>query len=256
MLTGLAHGLDVLEFLAGSRKPMALGAIAAAIGMSKAGTHRVLDTLCTRGFLVWAEGGFYSLGSKTWEMGLAVPVVQFVPLAIPVMQRMADRMGDGAILGALDVGFEVVYLHVIESSEPVRVYTDTGSRLPPHVTSTGLACLAWSPPERVREILPKVLPARTPKTMTDRDELLRELGRIRERGYAATLGTYQMDIGGVAAPIFGAGGAVIAALCVSSPSYRIDAAWKKRMPKAVVAAAKEITQLAQSAGQLEIKAAA
>lgn len=256
MLTGLAHGLDMLEVLAKTRKPMALGAIAAAVGMSKPGTHRVLDTLCTRGFVVWAEGGFYSLGSKTWELGLAVPVMQFVPLAIPVMQRMADRMGDGAILGALDVGFEVVYLHVIESREPVRVYTDTGSRLPPHVTSTGLACLAWLPPERLREILPKVLLERTPETMTSRDELLRELGLIRERGYAATLGTYQTDIGGVAAPVFGPGGAVIAALCVSSPRYRIDAAWNKRMPKAVVTAANEITRLAQSADQLEIKVAA
>ena len=233
--------MDVIEVLAEARTSVALGNVAAAIGMSKAGTHRVLNTLCMRGFVVREAGGIYSLGYKAWEIGCAVPGVALVSRAAPVMQRMADAVGDGAILGALDNGFDVVYLHVIESREAVRVYIDVGARLPAHVTATGLACLAWLPPERVMQILPAALPARTPETIIDRDALLRELARIRVRGYAQTLGTFRSDVGGVAAPIFSADGKAIAALCVSSPRYRIDAAWKKRMSKAVIAAANEIS---------------
>jgi DNA-binding IclR family transcriptional regulator len=256
MLTGLAHGLDVIEFLAEARSSVALGSVATAIGMSKAGTHRVLNTLCLRGFVVREAGGIYSLGYRAWEIGCAVPGVALVSRAAPVMQRMADTVGDGAILGALDGGFDVVYLHVIESREPVRVYIDVGTRLPAHVTATGLACLAWLRPERVLEILPATLPARTPETITDRSALLRELARIRARGYAQTLGTFRSDIGGVAAPIFAADANVIAALCVSSPRYRIDAAWKRRMSKAVMAAAKEISGYVQPAHRQRSKAAA
>lgn len=241
MLTALSHGLDVIEFLARAKAPVALGAVAAAVAMSKAGTHRILNTLCERGFAVHADGGIYSLGYKAWEIGWAVPGVQLVPRAVPVMQRMADAVGDGAILGALDSGFEVVYLHVIESRQTVRVYIDVGSRLPAHVTATGLACLAWLPQKRVLEILPEKLEARTPETISDRKTLMRELERIRTRGYAQTLGTFRSDVGGVAAPIFDVDGNVIAALCVSSPRYRIDAAWSKRVPKAVIAAAREIS---------------
>lgn len=241
MLAALAHGLDVIEFLARERKPAPLGAVAAGVGMSKAGTHRILATLCERGFVVRDGGGIYSLGYKAWEIGWMVPGVQIVARAVPVMQRMADAVGDGAILGALDAGFEVVYLHVIESQQAVRVYIDVGSRLPAHVTATGLACLAWLPPERLHAILPKTLPAWTPETITRRDALLRELAKIRARGYAQTLGTFRTDVGGVAAPIFGADGNVMAALCVSSPRYRIDAAWNKRVPGAVIAAANEIS---------------
>ena len=245
MLAALAHGLDVIEFLARERKPSLLGAVAAAIGMSKAGTHRILATLCARGFVVRSEGGIYSLGYKAWEIGWSVPGAQIVPRAVPVMQRLADAIGDGAILGALDSGFEVVYLHVIESQQAVRVYIDVGSRLPPHVTATGLALLAWLPTERLHAILPRTLPAWAPETITNRDALLRELDRIRARGYAQTLGTFNPDIGGVAAPIFGSDGGVIAALCVSSPRYRIDAEWNKRVPRAVLAAAGEISGRAQ-----------
>jgi IclR family acetate operon transcriptional repressor len=170
-----------------------------------------------------------------------VPGVQWVPRAVPVMQRLAEAVGDGAILGALDSGFEVVYLHVIESQQAVRVYIDVGSRLPAHVTSTGLACLAWLPPERLQAILPPKLPAWTDETITERDVLLRELERIRARGYAQTLGTFRTDVGGVAAPIFAPDGMPVAALCVSSPRYRIDAKWNRRVPAAVIAAAREIT---------------
>ena len=241
MLAALAHGLDVIEFLAGERKPLLLGAVASAIGMSKAGTHRILATLAARGFVVRGEGGVYSLGYKAWEIGCSVPGVQMVPRAVPVMQRLAEDIGDGAILGALDSGFDVVYLHVIESQQAVRVYIDVGSRLPANVTATGLACLAWLPSERLEAILPRKLPQWAPETITDRAVLLHELERIRARGYAQTLGTFNPDIGGVAAPIFGADGSPIAALCVSSPRYRIDAAWNKRVPRAVMAAAKEIS---------------
>ena len=247
MLAALAHGLDVIEFLAGEKRPALLGAVAAAIGMSKAGTHRILTTLTARGFVVRGEGGVYSLGYRAWEIGWSVPGVQMVPRAVPVMLRLAADIGDGAILGALDSGFEVVYLHVIESQQPVRVYIDVGSRLPANVTSTGLACLAWLPRERLEAILPKNLPQWAPETITDHSALLRELERIRARGYAQTLGTFNPDIGGVAAPIFGADGSPIAALCVSSPRYRIDAVWNKRVPAAVMAAAREISGGAQPA---------
>ena len=251
MLTALSHAIDVIEFLARERKPVALGAVAAAIGMSKAGIHRILATLCARGLVIRGEGGIYSLGYKAWEIGWAVPGVELVPRAVPVMQRMADVVGDGAILGAIDNGFEVVYLHVIESRQAVRVYIDVGSRLPAHVTSTGLACLAWLSPERLQAMLPPTLPAWAPETITDHDVLLRELARIRQRGYARTLGTFRSDVGGVAAPIFGADGRVVAALCVSSPRYRIDAAWNKRVPRAVMAAAKEISAHAQPVRHFE-----
>ena len=242
MLAALAHGFDVIEFLSRERKPVALGAVAAAVQMSKGGTHRILATLCERGYAARGEGGTYTLGYKLWETGWTVPAAQLVPRAAPIMQRVAETIGDGAILGALDSSGEVVYLHVIESRQAVRVYVETGSRLPAHVSATGLACLAHLPVEQVCAILPPKLKAWTSETITSRDQLLRELERVRERGYACTLGTFRLDVGGIGAPIFGPGG-MIAALCVSSPRYRIDGAWKRKVPRIVMQAARDISAL-------------
>jgi DNA-binding IclR family transcriptional regulator len=239
MLSALGHGLDVIERLAAERKPVALADIAAAIGMSKPGTHRILATLAARGYVIRGEGGVYRLGYRLWETGWAVPDVQLVPRAAPVMERLADEIGDGAILGALS-GCDVVYLHVIESRQAVRVYVENGSRLPAHVTATGLACLAHLGADELESILPAKLAAYTPHTVTERPALLRELERIRERGYARTLGTFRPDVGGIAAPIVTPDGGGVAALCVSSPRYRIDAAWTRKVSRAVIAAAREI----------------
>lgn len=255
MLAALAHGLDVIDLLARERRPMALGSIAAAIGMSKPGTHRILATLAARGYVTRSEGGVYGLGYRIWESGWAVPGVQLVPRAAPAMQRVADAIGDGAILGALDTNFDVVYLHVIESRQAVRVYVEVGARLPAHVSATGLACLAHLPPDRVAAMLPPTLKAWTDQTITRRDALMRELERTRTRGYARTMGTFRPDVGGIAAPIFAADGSVVAALCVSSPLYRIDAAWNRNVPKAVIAAAKEISGFPFSTGHVPRAAA-
>jgi IclR family transcriptional regulator, KDG regulon repressor len=246
MLAALGHGLDVIEFLSKERRPAPLGAVAAAVGMSKGGTHRILATLSARGYVTRGEGGTYGLGYKLWETGWAVPGAQLVPRATPIMQRVADTIGDGAILGALDTNGDVVYLHVIESRQAVRVYVEVGSRLPAHVSATGLACLAHLPVERLRQVLPPKLKAWTAETVTSRDALMRELERVRVRGYARTLGTFRSDVGGIAAPVFAGDGSVIAALCVSSPRYRIDAAWNRKVPKVVIQAAREISRLASA----------
>jgi DNA-binding IclR family transcriptional regulator len=248
MLSALGHGLDVIEFLAAERRAVPLADVAAAIGMSKPGTHRILATLAARGYVIRSDGGVYRLGYRLWETGWAVPDVQLVPRAAPVMERLAHEIGDGAILGALS-GFDVVYLHVLESRQAVRVYVETGSRLPAHVSATGLACLAHIGPDELEAILPAKLPAYAPHTLTDRTALLRELDRIRERGYARTLGTFRPDVGGIAAPIFTPDGSGVAALCVSSPRYRIDAAWTRKVSRAVMAAAREISGSGQRAGR-------
>ncbi|MBM3571502.1 MAG: IclR family transcriptional regulator, partial [Alphaproteobacteria bacterium] len=240
-LSGLGHGLDALEWLAGQRGGAPLGDIARAVKMSKPGAHRVLATLRRRGYVEHAAGGVYQLGLKTWELGRAVPMTGLVPVATPLMERLTRQIGEGAILGVLD-GFEVVYVQLINGPNPIRVHAEIGARIAAHCTSTGLALLAHLPPARLAELLPAALPATTAHTITTPDGLRRELARIRARGHAVNLGGWRPEVGGVAAPIFGADGVAFAALCVAAPRFRMNRDWLRRVPPAVTVAAKHITE--------------
>src|SRR5699024_2151385 len=55
----------------------------------------------------------------------------------------------------------------------------------------------------------------TKSTITEREDLLKELSAIRKRGYAYDLGEYSPNIRCVAVPVFGFGNSHIAAISCS-----------------------------------------
>lgn len=220
--SGLNTGLDVLELLARQGGPSSLTAIARELGMSKSGVHSALATLSRRGFVARGGEGQYRLGLRAWELGSGAVAADVVRRAAPHMEWLAREAQEGVILGMLD-GFDVVYAHLVESRQAVRVHTVVGDRIRAHCTSTGLALLAALPEAELKARLPARLARFTADTITDREALLRELQRVRVRGYAVNRGGWQEEVGGVAAVVPGA--ELPAALCVAAPRYRVTRAW-------------------------------
>jgi DNA-binding IclR family transcriptional regulator len=64
--------------------------------------------------------------------------------------------------------------------------------------------------------------AYTTNTITDVDELLLDLGRIRRRGYAVDDVEHEPDVKCVAAPVWNHREAVVGAISVSGPQERMD----------------------------------
>jgi DNA-binding IclR family transcriptional regulator len=86
----------------------------------------------------------------------------------------------------------------------------------------GKALLAGLTTEEVFARYPDpLLPARTPKTITDRNELIRCLMQIRDQGYAVDREELEPHLCCVAAPVHGRDGAVIASVSVSGPASRL-----------------------------------
>ncbi|TMD16630.1 MAG: IclR family transcriptional regulator [Chloroflexi bacterium] len=77
-------------------------------------------------------------------------------------------------------------------------------------------------PEAVRErLLALPLQRLTPDTVTDRDQLERQLEEARQMGVAHTHEELELGLDAVAAPVFGPDGEVVAALDLSGPSHRL-----------------------------------
>jgi DNA-binding IclR family transcriptional regulator len=207
---------------------LSLTEIASALGMSKSGVHRLVATLTRRRFVVRSSGGGYRLGIKTWEIGCTAPGVELATLAAPHMAQLAATISEGVILGRLD-GCDVVYLHLVEGPQTVRVHANVGDRIPAHCTSTGLALLAALAPHELRAILPQRLKSVTPATISSRDQLLHELDAVRRRGHVVNRGGWRLDVGGAAVCVTHADGRAIAALCVAVPLYRMTRTWLTRV---------------------------
>jgi DNA-binding IclR family transcriptional regulator len=61
----------------------------------------------------------------------------------------------------------------------------------------------------------------TPRTITDVKTLDKQLGRVRDDGWAFTLEELEIGLNAVAAPVRGTDGFVHAAVSVAGPSYRV-----------------------------------
>ena len=146
---------------------------------------------------------------------------------------------EGAILGILD-GFDVVYVHLVESAQAVRVHAAVGDRIPAHCTSTGLALLATLDDAHLDRVLPPRLPAVTPQTIVDRRSLRDEIRRIRTRGFAINRGGWRLDVGGLAVRINDSRGSIIAGLCIAAPLYRMTKPWIDRSAPLLTPAAARI----------------
>ena len=59
----------------------------------------------------------------------------------PVLAALREETHEGCQVGVLD-GHEVVYIDRLESSQTLRLFNETGRRVPVHTTSSGKVLLA------------------------------------------------------------------------------------------------------------------
>jgi DNA-binding IclR family transcriptional regulator len=66
------------------------------------------------------------------------------------------------------------------------------------------------------------------------------MAEVRDRGWAESVAEREAGVASVSAPVFGAGGALRAAVCASGPCSRLGERPGERLAGPVVAAAREI----------------
>jgi len=238
----LVNGMALLEVLAHSDRALGVSELAARVDLGKSNAHRLLQTLTELGYVRRdAATGTYAAAIRLWELGTAmIDHLDLRQLALPAMEALLARTRESVHLSVLD-GDEVVYLHKLESPEPVRAYSKIGGRAPARCVATGKALLAALPEASLRALADGLHP-HTPKSIVDPDAFVLEMIGIRNRGYAVNTGEWQDTVCGVAAPIHDPSGSVIAAIGVSGPAERMRTARFKGLGVEVVAAAAEVEQ--------------
>jgi IclR family transcriptional regulator, acetate operon repressor len=214
----LDRGLQVLEAVARAGDPLTVAEAAASVGLDRTVAHRLVATLAARGYLQRDGSGGYRLGPTC--LALASAITDLRTMARPFLEELGDATGETVHLVVLS-GREVVFLDGIESVHTLRVGSRTGRLLPAHATSVGKALLAALPPEHLRALYGHAdLVAVTPRTITDRDALERQLTAIRERGYATNHGESENGVGSIGMAIRNPAGEPRAALSVALPLER------------------------------------
>jgi IclR family acetate operon transcriptional repressor len=240
----LQRAFDLLERLADAGGEASLSELAAITGLPLPTIHRLIRTLVTLGYVRQNRNRRYTLGSRLIRLGESASR-QFGTWARPYLMQLVDQVEETANLAVLD-GDEVVYVAQVPSKHSMRMFTEVGRRLLPHGTGVGKAMLAQLPRAEVLALLERTgLPAYTPNTITDTQELMDSLDQITEQGYALDESEQELGVRCIAVPLIGA--PTLSAVSVSGPEGRLTHDAVARILPEVLGIAKRLTDQASIA---------
>lgn len=215
--------------------------LATHLEMSKSSVYNYLSTMVANDYAV-KEGDRYRAGLRFFTVGAQLRDQQpGARLAEPIVENLAAETDERAQFIVEENG-QGVFLHRATGDRAVDAGTRVGKRIWLHATGAGKVLLANMDEDRRDEVIAeRGLPRRTPNTITDRDELERELADIRERGYSLNDEEGTVGLRSVGAPVSGPHGEVVGALSVSGPSQRLtDRRFDSGLIEAVLGSANEL----------------
>ena len=222
--TSVTRAMSILELLVVNRSPMTVAEIAKKLEINRATVYNLLGSMVAKGYVTRMENGKCGLTSRIFEMGTiyqnSFPVVHLFKRAD---LSFADVIPSTVKLAVLSSNEAAIILHSRSTVSTPEVLP-IGFTMPLHTSAIGKTLLAYSPRSTVDHVLGGAeLKKFTTATMTDKEELRRELEEVKKRGLAYDRGEYADNLFCLAAPVFEKNHDIAAAVSVSGTPEQINA---------------------------------
>ena len=235
----------LLEVIAAKDQRYALQDLVEETGLPKPTLHRMLQQLESAGLLRReGDSGLYGIGTRLRRLAENLLLTHTHRGARhAVLRLLVEEIGESCNLTALS-GSEVVYLDRVETAAPLRFYLHPGSRVPVHCSASGKIFLAQMAPAQRRRLLANVpLEAYTPKTLTELEQIEREVQRVRKDGFALDDEEFLPGLLCIAALVPSENGPSNLCVAVQAPVMRLDVEKAKQFLPALQRAAQALARI-------------
>lgn len=210
------RALGLLTQVMDSAQPLTFSELQESSGLAKSTVSRLLSSLETAGLISRTAQGLIRSGAALTRFAHThEPNEELMEYAQPAMQALSEATGETINLAVL-LGHEVEQISQVDCTFHIGGVNWGVTRVPLHCSALGKAFLAYG-----AQLPEGTLDRLTPRTITDRAELDRQLETIRERGWAMADSELEIGLIAIAAPIFLENGDMIGALSVSGPTMRM-----------------------------------
>jgi DNA-binding IclR family transcriptional regulator len=217
---GLDRAAAILGAFDAAHRELTLAALVARCGLPRSTTHRTATRMIGLGWLE-KPNDRYRIGNRLFEIASLAPIrLELREAVLPFLQDLHNATRLTVQLGVLD-GTQILVVEKITGHRPMPMLSQVGGMIPAYCSAMGRAILACCQPAVIDAVLAPPLPARTPRTLTSRVAIMRELAAIPERGWAIEREEGNIGVSCVAAPIIGPLGDVTAAVSVTGPSQLV-----------------------------------
>lgn len=245
-MPSMMKGVEVLEFVLNSNEYIYLSHLTQKLNIPRATAYRLTVALHELGFLAKEPGSKKIVpGPRLRNLGYAIlQSSSNIASQRAVLRKVTIKTGETCSLAVLD-GDEALLLERVESDSPLRLQLFPGSRVPLHCTSSGKLFLANLRTEKREELLKLIeLQKFTQNTITQKTKLQTELALIRKLGYSEDQEEYLDGLRGIAVPVKGENGKVVASVSLNAPTARFKTIEKKEIfVQSLREAAKELGQI-------------
>ena len=225
--------MSLLAALARHSAPVNLKQLAGETRLHPSTAHRILSVMVDNRLVDRIEPGTYRLGIRLLELGSLVKSrISVRQEALPHMQALHQALGETINLSVRHDD-EVVYIErTAGSSSMMRVIQIIGARAPLHITAVGKVFLADAGSEQCLDYARRTgLPRFTENSLTDPEDLVREIEKIRRQGYSFDNEEAEKGVSCIGAGIYNDENRLVAGLSVSAPSDRLDRAWAAQVQR-------------------------
>ncbi len=234
--------IKLISLLAEQHEPIGVSEISRLLNINKNMIFRVLNSLEEEGWVYANDEAKYRLTLLPFHTtSKIITQLSVENVAAPYIFNLWKKHGESTYLGILN-NDQVLYISHLDSTQSLRVAGILGGCYPLYCSAPGKTLLAYQDEAYIDEYLNRKFEKRTDNTITKKDDLKKELERIRSLGYATDNEEYSSGIVCLCAPIFDYTGKVVAALGCSSPTVytSIDNIYDK-FGKDIIEAAKSIS---------------
>ena len=239
----LGKAMAILDLVAAADVPLRFTDILRLSGQPRGTLYRQLSHLVEEGLLSLGAGLRYEPGIRLLKLASnAWARNSFRIVAEPHLRALYEKTGETVHLGILH-GEQIIYLDKVEGRQAVRMASQIGNASPVYCTGVGKAAISALPDDALQRLVERItFRPFTPNTLLSAEALLNEIDIIRARGHAFDREEHEEGIRCVAAPVFSKRHAVVAALSVTGPAYRVSMVQLEGWAAFVEAAAKGIMQ--------------
>jgi DNA-binding IclR family transcriptional regulator len=210
--------MSVLMLVAKAQKPIGVSECATQIGLPRATTHRLLQSLTGWGLLQQTSDHQYALGALVLELSTLYLGGSDIRSQYRLLLEFSrDLSGEAACL-VVRQGLSRVCIEYAPSKQRIAYNPQIGETLPITVGATGRAFLSDLPVDRQVELLRD-----SPVALASRKQLNSVLRLVEEghaRGYFVSCSERIEDMNGIAVPLRNSDGSVQATISVVGPASR------------------------------------
>lgn len=219
----LVKTLNILNLFLDDATEMSLSELTELSGLNKSTVNRIVSTLVIYGYLNQREKrGKYSLGFKYFDFtGIIKRKMKIRDIAIPHLMKLTQLVDESAILAIWTEG-KVAITETFHANHTLRVVPDEGTQISLHGSSLGKIILANLTEKELNGYFNgQVLKRYTSKTITNLDNLKKQLLLIKQKGIAIDDEESFDNIRSVAAEIRGTENIILGSIGIIGPSIRL-----------------------------------